>query len=380
MATIKLNANKISQMPGLINDIKQCVIDYKSELSALKAKTLKINKSICNLDDVIILISSSTITQEEKVTSLDNFSKSVENYADEVDKIDSNVADMINESKDDFYDQYDYLKPECEKSGWEKFCDGCESFVDWCTDTWQLIVEIAKDVFVTIGKLVVDSVQLIVEIAIDVFVTIGKLIVGSVLAIAGLAIAIRSLSLALLVPGGGFLLQAGFSTMMYGAFMVGSVFDSQIQTDMDAIGWNPFNSDTSMLTTLPAEIPDTRKVSFYKGMPVVWSNHSNGRSGSFLGIWLTGDNDSNDIKHEWGHGVQQGIMGPLKYALMIGLPSWQEWGPSDREYYNRPWEISADMFGGVTRPEHTQDDIVRGWIYFGVSTLFGKLGYALVPY
>lgn len=117
-------------------------------------------------------------------------------------------------------------------------------------------------------------------------------------------------------------------------------------------------------------------------MPAFWTNQSGGRSASFLGIWLSGDIESYDIKLEWGHGVQQGIMGPLKYALMIGLPSWQEWGPSEKErdYYNQPWENNADMFGGVKSSKHTQDDIIREWIYFEVLTIFGKLRYTFVPY
>jgi hypothetical protein len=180
------------------------------------------------------------------------------------------------------------------------------------------------------------------------------------------------------LPGGGYLTQIGFSTMMYGGFMVGSVFDSQIQADMDAIGWNPFNSNVSLLTGTS----NGRKVSFYKGMPVVWTNHSGGRSGSFLGIWLTGNNTADDIDHERGHGKQQFIMGPLRFALMIGLPSWQQWGPplERRDYYNRPWEVTADMYGGVTRPTHTQADIDRGWRYLWISTLFGPLGYIMVAF
>ena len=35
-------------------------------------------------------------------------------------RIDGDVADVINNSKDDFYDKYEYLKPECEKSWLEK--------------------------------------------------------------------------------------------------------------------------------------------------------------------------------------------------------------------------------------------------------------------
>jgi len=73
LATIALYGNKINQMPGLIKEVKKTVTDYKSELSALKAKSLSINKSVCDLDDVINSIQTSTQTQEEKIDSLDEF-------------------------------------------------------------------------------------------------------------------------------------------------------------------------------------------------------------------------------------------------------------------------------------------------------------------
>lgn len=62
MATIALYASKINNMPSLIKDVKGSVIDLKSELSTLKNKSLSINQSICNLDDVISSISTSTQT------------------------------------------------------------------------------------------------------------------------------------------------------------------------------------------------------------------------------------------------------------------------------------------------------------------------------
>lgn len=76
-------------------------------------------------------------------------------------------------------------------------------------------------------------------------------------------------------------------------------------------------------------------------------------------------------------------MGPAFYGLMIGLPSWREWGSNkwgSRDYYRRPWEASADMFGGVKsrsgcyRPL-ADDDKRTAWWYFGLSTIFGPLGY-----
>ena len=64
MATIALYADKINRMPGLIKDVKISVTDYKSELAALKTKSLTINKSVCNLDDIISSIQTSSQTQE----------------------------------------------------------------------------------------------------------------------------------------------------------------------------------------------------------------------------------------------------------------------------------------------------------------------------
>lgn len=142
MATIALYANKINQMPELIKDIKQSVIDYKSELSALKSKTLTINSSACDLDDVISSIQSSTQTQEDKVTSLDTFIQGCEEFITDVQRIDEDVADIIRQRKDDFYEAYYYLKPECEKNGWEKFCDGCKKVGEWCKEHWKLVVTI----------------------------------------------------------------------------------------------------------------------------------------------------------------------------------------------------------------------------------------------
>ncbi len=60
MATIELYAKQINQMPGLIQEAKKSVTDYKAELSRLQTKFLFINRSVCNLDSVISSIQSST--------------------------------------------------------------------------------------------------------------------------------------------------------------------------------------------------------------------------------------------------------------------------------------------------------------------------------
>ncbi len=151
MATIKLYASKINSMPGLIKDVKSKVTDYKSELANLKNKTLQVNKSICNLDEAISAISTSTQTQDTKVASLETFQNNSEQFITETERIDNEVAEIVNQRKDDFYNKYNYLKPESEKNGWEKICDGVKSVSEWCKDNWKSIVKIVAAVLIVVA-------------------------------------------------------------------------------------------------------------------------------------------------------------------------------------------------------------------------------------
>ncbi len=192
-----------------------------------------------------------------------------------------------------------------------------------------------------------------------------KVIGGSVMTILGGLFTLRSLPLASFLPGGGYLTQMGFSAMMYGVFTVGSVFDSQIQSDMNEIGWNPFNSKEA--ATLQSE-----KVSFYKGMPVI---RIDGRSGSFLGIFLRRGSDVETLRHERGHGTHQGMIGPLRFGLTVGISSPPSLGPwydvktDEGDYYAAPWETIADLFGGVSSRNHSAEEKIRAGLYTAVSLL-----------
>lgn len=160
-------------------------------------------------------------------------------------------------------------------------------------------------------------------------------------------------------------MQIVTSTLSYIGVAIASIFDESIRKDMNAIGWNPFNTNES--ATL-----NSSKVSFYKGVPVFRTAESE-RPGSFGAIFLPKDRGVDDLRHERGHNWQLMMMGIADYGFMIGFPSWLEW--SNRSYYDRPWEISADVLGGVTGRTHSQADIIRGCWYFGISSLFGPLGY-----
>ena len=55
---------------------------------------------------------------------------------------DKSAAAEIVKQKKDFYKKYSYLKPESEKSRWEKFCDGLKKVGEWCKEHWKLIVTV----------------------------------------------------------------------------------------------------------------------------------------------------------------------------------------------------------------------------------------------
>jgi len=60
------------------------VVDYKSELSALKKENAHINRSVCNLDEVISSIQASSQTQDRKIDSLEKFCSESEKFISEV--------------------------------------------------------------------------------------------------------------------------------------------------------------------------------------------------------------------------------------------------------------------------------------------------------
>ncbi|WP_242823108.1 polymorphic toxin-type HINT domain-containing protein [Ruminococcus flavefaciens] len=108
----------------------------------MRSSARGIDSSVCDLEAVIGSIKSSSDTQEEKIEKLEELRDEIEEFIDDVVEIDEDAAEAINQSKEDFYDEYYYLKPECEKSTWEKFKDGLKKVGEWCKEHWKLIVTI----------------------------------------------------------------------------------------------------------------------------------------------------------------------------------------------------------------------------------------------
>ena len=139
MATIALYAGKMNQMPSLIGEVRKSVDDYSSELFSLKSKALNIRKSVCDLDDVIGMVQTSTQIQEQKMESLETIRQKTEEFVEEAVRIDEDAADAINQNKEDFYNKYNYLKPDAEKSDWEAFWDNAAK---WCKEHWESICHV----------------------------------------------------------------------------------------------------------------------------------------------------------------------------------------------------------------------------------------------
>ena len=140
MATIALYAVKMNQMPSLIGEVRKSVDNYSAELFSLKSKALNIRKTVCDLDDVIGMIQASTEIQEQKAESLEAFRRKTEEFAADAVRIDEDAAAVINQSKEDFYNKYNYLKPDAEKNFLEEWFNNA---AEWCAEHWQDIAATA---------------------------------------------------------------------------------------------------------------------------------------------------------------------------------------------------------------------------------------------
>ena len=140
MSTITLYAGKINEMPGLINDLKKEVKSFGNELTKLYNKSLKIDSTVCDISEEIKSIRACTKTQEERVTALENLYDDSKEFIEDTIRIDNNVAETVNKNKRDFYKKYEYLRPDSEKSGWERFWKDVGS---WCKEHWKAIATIA---------------------------------------------------------------------------------------------------------------------------------------------------------------------------------------------------------------------------------------------
>lgn len=193
-------------------------------------------------------------------------------------------------------------------------------------------------------------------------------------------------------PITGCFFQIGASICTYGGMLMAAACDDEYYNDMEAINWNPFNSDAQ-------KVLDSKHISFYKGMPVIRTDAE--RSFNFGSIFLkrnVKEEDANgnttyrkldnvdEVKHEWGHHFQQAILGPVNYLWSVGIPSAAKFGVVETidangnfysNYHTRPWENLADQIGGANGYSYNSSGNAKHLIMCSLLGGFSLIGSAV---
>ena len=156
MAVIALTGNTIGCCIGTgsfesvgsaFSSAKQSVKSLAQGISTLKSK-IDIARVAANVDTSHTQAQNAEKREETKQGALSRGYDKLENLISDVGTVDNKAADKIRERKNDFYAQYSYLKPECEKSTKEKrkeFWQGVGNAIggffkdawEWCKEHWK---------------------------------------------------------------------------------------------------------------------------------------------------------------------------------------------------------------------------------------------------
>ena len=102
-----------------------------------------------------------------------------------------------------------------------------------------------------------------------------------------------------------------------------------------------------------------------RGTPVLKQDISGGSMSLCNTIFLSRREwDSEIVKHEWGHTVQQSLMGTPKFIMRMGIPSLIGAGLDVDAYFSQPWERSADFFGGANNGPYREGSDLLAAFYF----------------
>ena len=140
MSTIVLYKDRLNGINTYINDTVNSSDGLNTQLNSLKSILQGVSSNSCNLQDTVNNISSSTKTEKDKVKDLKKLNKKIGEFISVTVKKDNSVKEQIEKTKEEFYTKYSYLKPECEKNGLEKVCDGLKSAVSWLVDNIKEIL------------------------------------------------------------------------------------------------------------------------------------------------------------------------------------------------------------------------------------------------
>lgn len=116
------------------------------------------------------------------------------------------------------------------------------------------------------------------------------------------------------------------------------------------------------------KVLDAKLFSFYKGHLVL--RVPGRRSASLWVLFITYETNrrrypEDIVRHEYGHTVQLKKLGFFRFGFCIGIPSRFKLG--SRSYYDKPWEVMADIYGGVQSRQHDAQTVADGEEYLRLS-------------
>lgn len=167
MATIALGtgaltysfSNGINAFSGLNNTYtyaKKASSNLVTELASLKI-TIDIACESVHVEGAVTQIQQARSREDVKSGSLTVGYEKLDSYIKDVGETDQTVSFVVSGSKRDFYKEYYYLKPECEKSRGEKIDDFFASVGEILGDIWTA----TKDFFKNIGAWIEEHWQLL---------------------------------------------------------------------------------------------------------------------------------------------------------------------------------------------------------------------------
>lgn len=151
MSTIVLYKDRLNGINTYINDVTNSCDSLSTQLNSLKSILQGVSSNSCNLQDTVNNISSSTKTEKDKIRDLNKLNKKVGEFISVTVKKDNSVKEQIEKAKEEFYTKYSYLKPECEKNGLEKVCDGLKSAGSWLVDNIKEILVVGLAVLAVVA-------------------------------------------------------------------------------------------------------------------------------------------------------------------------------------------------------------------------------------
>lgn len=122
------------------------------------------------------------------------------------------------------------------------------------------------------------------------------------------------------------------------------------------------------------KVLDATLFSMYRGHPVL--RVPGRRSASLWALFITYETNrrrypEDIVRHEYGHTVQLNKLGFFRFGLCIGIPSRFMLGT--KSYYDKPWEVMADIYGGVQSRQHDEKTVAEGLEYLEQSRKKGIL-------